>query len=99
MRSSPLFDHVNVAVNCMLLEHAHQGKACLSGSIRASAVLQTHQAPPDVSRFVFTYACSLSLPPAGFYNFWIGVKYTRVVPDRKNHRVVIDLIETIVSTI
>lgn len=31
----------------------------------------------------------------GFYNFWIGVKYTRVVPDRKNHRVVIDLIETI----
>lgn len=33
----------------------------------------------------------------GFYNFWIGVDYTRVVPDRKNHRVVVDLIETIVS--
>lgn len=31
----------------------------------------------------------------GFYNFWIGVDYTRVVPDRKNHRVVVDLIETI----
>ena len=44
-------------------------------------------------------ACSLTMPPAGFYNFWIGVKYTRVVPDRKNHRVVVDLIETIVSTI
>jgi len=25
------FGHVNVAVNCMLLEHTHQGKACLSG--------------------------------------------------------------------
>lgn len=31
----------------------------------------------------------------GFYNFWIGVEYTRVVPDRKNHRVVVDLVETI----
>ena len=37
------------------------------------------------------------LPCAGFYNFWIGVEYTRVVPDRKNHRVVVDLVETIVS--
>ena len=35
--------------------------------------------------------------PAGSFNFWIGVDYTRVVPDRKNHRVVVDLIETIVS--
>ncbi len=42
--------------------------------------------------------CDWSTPAAsGAYNFWIGVEYTRVVPDRKNHRVVIDLIETIVS--
>ncbi|KAL3150047.1 hypothetical protein ABBQ38_013397 [Trebouxia sp. C0009 RCD-2024] len=31
----------------------------------------------------------------GAYNFKIDVDYTRVVPDRKNHRVVVDLIETI----
>lgn len=34
---------------------------------------------------------------AGAYNFRIDVDYSRVVPDRKNHRVVVDLTETIVS--
>ena len=42
--------------------------------------------------------CSATPSIAGAYNFWIDVKYNRVVPDRKNHRVVVDLIETIVSS-
>ena len=36
---------------------------------------------------------------AGAYNFHIGVKYQRVIPDRKRQQVVVDLEETIVSTI
>lgn len=39
--------------------------------------------------------CEISA--AGAYNFSIDVDYSRVVPDRKNHRVVVDLTETIVS--
>ena len=53
------------------------------------------------SEYTFMHGCERPthrLPTAGAYNFWIGVKYTRVVPDRKNHRVVIDLVETIVSS-
>ena len=35
---------------------------------------------------------------AGAYNFHIGVEYQRVIPDRKRQLVVVDLIETIVSS-
>lgn len=34
---------------------------------------------------------------AGFYNFWIGIKYYRVVPDTKRDLVMVDLQETIVN--
>lgn len=33
----------------------------------------------------------------GAYNFWIGVRYQRVIPDRKRQQVVVDLEETTVT--
>ena len=43
------------------------------------------------------YACKTVRCRTGFYNFWIGIKYYRVVPDKTRESVMVDLEETIVS--
>ena len=68
----------------------------LGAALALSAVTSRHNfmlillPPPHTSE-----TCVISA--AGAFNYWINVDYSRVVPDRKNHRVVVDLTETIVS--